>query len=250
MEHECDFVDVDARDSFRASIVATSVIKCAHGFNHYGLRHSMINNNLVEAHCLRCNQIETWDHAVKCHHTLELRKKFMKEMLIELIEVKKEDVDANDVMALGEDILRYLEQDDEEEYETSQGIIGINELFRGYVVKDWMSANEHEEKHRTLNKIVVRKCVEFYVECWKHRNEVCHDNDKQKERLRNWVTKEKESAVRSENAQVREYVRKFVINEKQSEVDKMKKWMLNLKKLKTKIEKVPRGDIRKHMLFD
>ena len=113
-----------------------------------------------------------------------------------------------------------------------------------------MSTNAHEGKYRTLNKIVVRKCVEFYVECWKHRNEVYHDNDKQKERLRNWVIKEKESAVRSENAQVREYVRKFAINEEQSEVDKMKKWILNLKKLKTKVEKVPRGDIRKHMLFD
>ena len=27
-------------------------------------------------------------------------------------------------------------------------------------------------------------------------------------------------------------------------------WILNLKKLKTKVEKVPRGDIRKYMLFD
>ena len=171
-------------------------------------------------------------------------------MLIELIKVKKKDVDANDVMALGEDILRYLEQDDEEEYETSQGIIGMNELFRGCIVKDWMGANAQEDKHRTLNEIVVRKCVEFYAECWKHRNEVCHDNDKQKERLRKWVIKEKESAVRSENVQVREYVRKFAINEEQSDADKMKKWIQNVKKLKTKIEKVPRGDIRKYMLFD
>ena len=48
-----DFVDLEARDLFHANEVTTSIIKCAHGFNHYGLRHSMINNNLIEENCPR-----------------------------------------------------------------------------------------------------------------------------------------------------------------------------------------------------
>ena len=65
--------------------VITSTIKCAHGFNHYGLRHAMINDNLIEANCSRCNQVETWDHVVKCSETIEIRREFITELLITLV---------------------------------------------------------------------------------------------------------------------------------------------------------------------
>ena len=34
-----------------------------------------------------------------------------------------------------EDILRYLEKDELEDYETDQGMIEMKDLFQGYVVK-------------------------------------------------------------------------------------------------------------------
>ena len=49
--YKTDFVDLEARNSFRSYKVITSTIKCAHGFNHYGLRYVIINDNLIEANC-------------------------------------------------------------------------------------------------------------------------------------------------------------------------------------------------------
>ena len=48
--------------------------------------------------------------------------------------------------------------------------------------------------------------------------------------------------------QVRDYATKFVLNEEQSSVEKLKKWIMNLKKLECKVEKVPRNDIRRYMI--
>ena len=124
----------------------------------------------------------------------------------------------------------------------------MSELFRGHVVKLWFDTDMRSDVHRSLNKIVVRKCVEFYYKCWKHRNEAHHDAEKQKIRIRKWLVNKREMARNSVNLQVREHAKKFEIDEENSDIEKMKKWILNLKKMKTKVEKVPRMDIRNYML--
>ena len=62
----------------------------------------------------------------------------------------------------------------------------MKELFRGHVVKAWKVVDFSTTKHREVNKIVVTKCVECYVKCWKHRNEGMHDEDKQRKRVIEW----------------------------------------------------------------
>ena len=104
------------------------------------------------------------------------------------------------------------------------------------------------DKYRKLNKIVVRKCMEFYVKCWKHRNEAYYDAERQKEQIKKWFLKEREKALNSDMQQVRNYVRKFEINEERSDVEKLKKWIMNLKKLERRVEKVPKNDIRRYMI--
>ena len=49
--------------------------------------------------------------------------------------------------------------------------------------------------HRKLNKIVMRYCVKCYVKCWKHRNNTCHDVNKQKKQIKKWLIKEREAAI-------------------------------------------------------
>ena len=66
----------------------------------------------------------------------------------------------------------------------SKCLIGIKELFCGYVVKVWTVVDMSSNKHRKLNKIVVRKCIEFYIICWKYRNETYRDTEKQKEHVK------------------------------------------------------------------
>ena len=87
-----------------------SIIKCAHGYNHYRLRHAMINNNLVEANCPHCNQVKMWDHMIKCCEIKALRREFIQELVIELVKVKPSDVSIDLIMLFIEDILQYLEK--------------------------------------------------------------------------------------------------------------------------------------------
>ena len=63
--------------------------------------------------------------------------------------------------------MKYIENEEEEEYETNQQHVGMKELFRGYVVKDWKGTNLSAIKYETMNKIIARKHVEFHMKHWK-----------------------------------------------------------------------------------
>lgn len=139
LEHKHEFVDLKARNAFILNDATPLIIKCAHGFNHFGLR-DFINVNMVEACCLICDSAEMWDHTIKCNETIELRKEFIEQLLIKILK-QKGDADANLIMSFCEDILRYLENEEEEEYETNQHFAGMKELFCGYAVIDWEGAN-------------------------------------------------------------------------------------------------------------
>ena len=54
-----EFIDMEARNVFQTGKVTSSMIKCAHRFNHYGLGEAIINNNMVESMCPQCEKVET-----------------------------------------------------------------------------------------------------------------------------------------------------------------------------------------------
>ena len=74
-----------------------------------------------------------WDHVIKCCETKVLRREFIWELVIELVKIKLSDMSIDLIMSFIEDILWYLEIK-EEEYETNQNLIGMKELFNGYIV--------------------------------------------------------------------------------------------------------------------
>ena len=119
LKYKYEFVDKEARNAFNPKKVTSSMIKCAYGYNHFGLRDSLINNNMIDAHCPRCQEIETWEHIVKCKETMNLRKEFMEKLLLKLLK-NKAKVNMNEIMSFCEDILLYLDSEDEDEYETNQ----------------------------------------------------------------------------------------------------------------------------------
>ena len=94
---------------------------------------------------------------IKCKETIELRKEFIEKLLVELIKQTIDNVDVNMIMAFCEDILRYLEEEEEDKYETNQQYIGMKELFRGYIVIDWEGVDLQYVKYRNLNRIIVKK---------------------------------------------------------------------------------------------
>ena len=50
---------MEGSNAFRIGKVTTSIIKHAHGCDHCELRDTIINDNMVKATCLRCENIET-----------------------------------------------------------------------------------------------------------------------------------------------------------------------------------------------
>ena len=142
-----DFIDLEARNSFQMGKVTAPMIKCIYGHNHHGLRDAGINDYVVEAQCPRCKQVKTWCHVIKCRETRSLRKEFVKDLAATLVKNKPEDVNVEIAMSFAEGIMRYAENEEEEEYETNQQCVGMKELFRGHVAIDWEGANLNTIKH-------------------------------------------------------------------------------------------------------
>ena len=84
------------------------------------------------------------------------------------------------MLAFVDDMLKCIENDEKEDYETNQQYVGMQELFCGHAVIDWEGTILNTKKFKKLNKIIVRKCVEFHVKYWEERNEEHHNDDKKK----------------------------------------------------------------------
>ena len=74
---------------------------------------------------------------IKCVKTIACRKDFITDLVKELLAVKQNKVSVNEIFDMLEDILNFMEDDDIDEYETNQHMVGMNELFRGHAVKVW-----------------------------------------------------------------------------------------------------------------
>ena len=107
----------------------------------------MISKKTIGNECPRCSDVETWDYVVKYKETIPLRQEFVKKMLKELCNNRLENIDEEEILSFVEDILRYLEDNSDNEYEINQGILGMKNIFRGYVVKVWKGANFAQNKY-------------------------------------------------------------------------------------------------------
>ena len=81
-------------------------------------------------------------------------------------------------MDIVKDIKNYL--NDQSEIKINQQYIRMKYLFQGYIIKAWHRMNFGTTKYYYHNKIIIRICIEFYAECWKHRNEVLHKPELQR----------------------------------------------------------------------
>lgn len=77
-----EFVDKEAQNAFNPRNATTSMMKCAHGHNHFGLRDSMTNNNVIEKCFPRYQSVETWGYVVKCNEMIDLRRGFIEKSLL------------------------------------------------------------------------------------------------------------------------------------------------------------------------
>ena len=76
-QHNHHVIDFEVRNAFKCKEVTVPVLKCAYGCNYYGIRNALINDDLIEKECLRCNAIETWDHIVRCPKVRSKQREFI-----------------------------------------------------------------------------------------------------------------------------------------------------------------------------
>ena len=63
-----------------------------------------------------------------------------------------------------------------------------------------------------------------------------------------WYEKEKERGKTSEYRQLRLYVEKSKLDVNVCNSDTIKRWIMNLKRIEKKVEKIPAKDIRRFMI--
>ena len=114
-----DFINLETWNAFPIKEVTLSVVKCAYRFNHYGVRDAMINNKIIGEEYPRCSKVEAWDHIIKYKEIKYLRKTFVKDLLKEMIKNKPLYIEVDEIFSIIEDILWYIEQDDEDKYKTN-----------------------------------------------------------------------------------------------------------------------------------
>ena len=100
-----------------------------------------------------------------------------------------------------------------DKYETNQHLVGMRELFQGYVVKVWTGANFNQNKYNTLNKIVIKHCIIYYMKCWYDRNKFYYNEEFQKKRVLDWKKEIEKQVEINENINVRKFVRSITSDE-------------------------------------
>ena len=73
---------------------------------------------------------------------------------------------------------------------TTQGTIGFDKIFRGYIVKDWHGDDEDCESCHEINKIIVKKIVDFYAKFWDHRNSCLNESETKRKMVVDWCKNE------------------------------------------------------------
>ena len=109
-------------------------MKCKTSFNHFSCRDEKSNKGLVTNKCPRCNKIENWLHVMTCEGAEDLKEKHVYN-LIEGIK-KVQNAQHLSVEWIVSDIRACLKRDDRYEHKTTQSVIGIENLFRGWIVKN------------------------------------------------------------------------------------------------------------------
>ena len=175
-----NWIDVEARNTFHEGVGA-GTLKYITGQNHYGCRHKKTNNELVDKRCPRCNKIKTWEHVMLCKEIETMKEKYVKILEEKIKKVQQIDHLSNQIAWMLGDKKQHLNRSEETEGNTTQSTVGISNLFRVWIVKNWINVQDHQLKKTSVsNKIILRQSVLFYAEVWRHRNEVLHEASKHK----------------------------------------------------------------------
>ena len=187
-------IDIEARYQFHGA--TRSAIKCMIGYNHYGKRHSIINQNIPSTRCPRCGEEETWSHVITCRTLADRNVSFVKEVQSELSSQAITEQQKVAVQKITQDIEKFL-LNAGNRYDTNQKVIGWENAFRGYIVKRLRDDCNERYFNENINRRIIKRYTSYYMECWFERNEQFHDEDKQRKYVLEWTKALEERILKS-----------------------------------------------------
>ena len=132
---------------------------------------------------------------------------------------------------------------------TTQSIVGIKHLYRGWITKNWININEPPPmKMHTINKVIIKQSVIFYAKAWRHRNEILHDPNFNKEYTIKWYNEEfkrvVEIVVEGNKPEMVKYAKANELNIEQCSTSYIRHWILSLRDMWKKAKSERINDIR------
>ena len=112
-------------------------------------------------------------------------------------------------------------------------------------MKDWEGSNFNSERFRELNKVLVVNAVLFYKEYWTSGNEFNYNKEQQRNRVMKWYEEVKSDVEENEPLAVQTFARRNAINVQRCSVETIKQWIHNIKEISKKVQRMPRGCIRR-----
>lgn len=214
------------------------MMKCVTGFNQYAMRDKLINKN-VSDRCDMCGATETWIHVIKCPCLAEQVTSFMDTMTEKIKPFGNENVD---VKFMSDNLRKYLLGHDS--ITGSQLLIGYDKIFRGVIMRDWVSNNETEIKYTACNKVIVSLCTNFYLQQWKSRNERRHSHTLRRKRLTEWLDKEIADSKYENFPEAQRLILLGAEKVRNMSNDCIQKWLVQLHSVRKNSKKEKTQDIR------
>ena len=208
-----------------------------------------INSGLTDSKCPRCQSREDWEHVILCSAIQEQKEKYIQTLKSKIAKVKNIQHLEEPISWIVGDIEQYLKGEETNEYNTTQGIVGMKMLFRGWVTKNWVNPNETQpKKMHTINKIIVKSSVMFYSEAWRHRNEMKHKPEAYKEFVKLWYSNVREMIERDNRPEVLRYARMQELDLDRCDSAYIVMWIKTILKMRKKAKKVVLQDIRQFLM--
>ena len=107
-----------------------------------------------------------------------LRIEFIVNIYKELKQNQLDSVTNKELRQFANIIRRFLRNQDEK-IESNQAGIRMKYIFRGMIFKAQMGSNFRITKDTKLNRIIIKHCMNFYVECWQDKNLKLHNKEEQ-----------------------------------------------------------------------
>ena len=124
----------------------------------------------------------------------------------------------------------------------------MKHLFWGYVTKVWIGTYFSSNKYLEHNKMLIKMCIEYYVQYWQRWNEILYNQDELRERTLTWYYNKKEKALNRRKIQVRNYILQNDIDISKSKTEYIRSWIRGLKKINKRSNELSRNDIRMHFV--